>query len=149
MLGEYVFDLNSLYSHFEELTDQRKRRGICYPLANALTLITLAKLGGEDGPTGTAKWLDHRAETLVTALALARETMLDRVTISLIPGHAVQIEELEQVLQHYFDGQAQLSQAVVTAGGDYLWIANQQRHAQRLSGVALPGASLQVGTAFH
>ena len=28
LLGAYVYDLNSLYAHYEELTDQRKARGV-------------------------------------------------------------------------------------------------------------------------
>lgn len=115
MLGQVVFDLNSLYAHFEKVTDQRKPQGIRYGLADGLTLITLAKLGGEDGPTGMAEWLQQRAEMLAEALELERTTMPHRVTISRLLGQAVQVEELERVLQDYFDGQAQLSQAVVIA----------------------------------
>lgn len=113
--GQYVFDLSSLYAHFETLTDQRKARGIRYQLADGLTLITWAKLGGEDGPTGMAEWLELRTEILVTALGLERETMPDRVTISRLLGQAVVVEEFERVLQRYFDGQVQLSQAIVIA----------------------------------
>ena len=75
----------------------------------------MAKLGGEDRPTGMAEWLKHRAETLVKVLALKRKTMPNRVTISRILGTAVEVEEFEQVLQDCFDGQAQLSQEVVIA----------------------------------
>ena len=64
MLGELVFDLNGLYAYLERLSDGRDPRGVRYQLADALTLITLAKLGGEDGPRGLADWLKHRAETL-------------------------------------------------------------------------------------
>ena len=28
LLGGYVYELNSLYAHYEELTDQRKARGV-------------------------------------------------------------------------------------------------------------------------
>ncbi len=115
MLGEFIFNLNSLYAHLEELSDQRQRRGVRYQLADALTLIILAKLGGEDGPHGMAQWLKHRAQQLVSALALPREKMPHRVTISRILGEAVEVEELEQVLQRYFDGQVQASQAIVIA----------------------------------
>jgi predicted transposase YbfD/YdcC len=115
MLGQFVFDLNRLYAHYEDLRDHPKARGVRYCLPDVLTLITLAKLGGEDGPTGMAEWLAHRAEVLVRALALERQTRPHRVTISRILGQAVQVEELEQVLQRYFDAQAQLSQAVVIA----------------------------------
>jgi predicted transposase YbfD/YdcC len=113
LLGAYVYDLNSLYAHYEELIDQRKARGVRYALADALTLITLAKLGGEDGPTSMAQWLAERAELLVEALGLERETMPHRLTISRVLGQAVQVEELERVLQNYFDGQVQMSRAIV------------------------------------
>ena len=115
MEGQFVFDLNSLYAHFGTLTDQRKARGIRYQLADGLTLITLAKLGGEDGPTGMAEWLELRAKLLVAGLGLDRTTMPDRVTISRLLGQAVAVEEFERVLQRYFDSQAQLSQAIVIA----------------------------------
>ena len=113
--GQMVFDVSSLYAHFKRLTDQRKARGIRYQLADGLTLITLAKLGGEDGPTGMAEWLALRAEHLVTALGLERASMPHRLTISRLLGQTVVVEEFEQVLRRYFDGQAQLSQAVVIA----------------------------------
>lgn len=41
------------------------------------------------------EWLDHLAETLVAVLALKRETMSDRVTISRILGQAIQVEEFD------------------------------------------------------
>ena len=115
MLGEFVFDLSGLYAHLERLTDGRDRRGVRYQLADALSLIILAKLGGEDEPRGIADWLKHRAEILVKALKLPRSSMPHEVTISRILGGAVEPEELERVLQRYFDGQAQMSQEVVIA----------------------------------
>ena len=115
ILGEFVFDLGGLYAHLERLTDGRDPRGIRYQLADALSLIILAKLGGEDEPRGIADWLKHRAEMLVKALKLARSSMPHEVTISRILGGAVDPEELEEVLQHYFDGPAQMSQEVVIA----------------------------------
>ncbi|MCB0190691.1 MAG: ISAs1 family transposase [Anaerolineae bacterium] len=115
MLGEYVFDLRSLYAHLERLTDGRDRRGVRYQLADVLSLIILAKLGGEDKPRGIADWLSHRAEQLVKALKLPRESMPHQVTIGRILAGAIEPEELERLLQHYFDGQSQLSQEIVIA----------------------------------
>jgi len=115
MLGEYVVDLRSLYAHLEGLTDGRDRRGVRYQLADALSLIILAKLGGEDKPRGIADWLSHRAEQLVKALKLPRESMPHQVTIGRILAGAIEPEELERVLQRYFDGQSQLSQEIVIA----------------------------------
>ena len=45
MLGEFVFDLNGLYAYLEQLTDGRDRHGVRYHLADALSLIILAKWG--------------------------------------------------------------------------------------------------------
>jgi hypothetical protein len=115
MLGEFVFDLGSLYAHLERLSDGRDPRGVRYQLADAMSLIILAKLGGEDEPRGIADWLQHRAEMLVKALQLSRSSMPHEVTISRILGGAVDPEELERVLQRYFDGQVQMSQDVVIA----------------------------------
>jgi hypothetical protein len=115
MLGQFVFDLRSLYAFLERLTDLRDPRGVRYQLADALTLTILAKLGGEDEPQGMADWLKYRAEELVWALALPRASMPHRVTISRILGQAVDVSELEGVLQAYFDHQAQASQEVVVA----------------------------------
>ena len=113
MVGEFVFDLGGLYAHLERVTDKRDPRGVRYQLADALSLIILAKLGGEDEPRGIADWLKHRGEMLVSALKLPRKSMPHETTISRILGGAVEAEELEAELQRYFDGQVQMSQAVV------------------------------------
>jgi len=115
MVGELVFDLRSLYVYLSRLKDRRKARGVRYPLVDALTLMTLAKLGGEDGPRGMAEWLQERAEELVDLLKLSRASMPHPVTISRILGQAVDAEEFEQVLAAYFDQAAQASQTVLVA----------------------------------
>jgi hypothetical protein len=98
----FVFDVDSLYARFEALTDQRARRGIRYPLPKALTLILLAKLGGEDTVRGMASWLKHRAEKLAQALGLARARMPHRTTMSRILGQAVMVEEFEEIVGNFF-----------------------------------------------
>lgn len=115
MLGEFVFNVTSLYACLSQLTDQRDPRGVRYALVDVLSLMILAKLSGEDEVHGMAEWLKHRAAELVSCLQLPRSTMPHEVTLSRIMGTAVEVEELERVLQAYFDGQAQLSQEVVIA----------------------------------
>lgn len=115
MIGAYEFEVRSLYAHLEQVTDKRKHRGIRYALADALALIILAKLGGEDEPRGIARWLKLRAEMLVEALQLPRPSMPHETTISRILGKAVDPDEVEQVMQRYFDGPVQVSQAEVIA----------------------------------
>jgi hypothetical protein len=65
-------------------------------------MITLAKLGGEDGPKGMAEWLKHRVEFPRETLNLPRQSTSHAVTISRILGQAVEVEELEQVVGSYF-----------------------------------------------
>ena len=115
MLGEFIFNVDSLYAYLSELTDQRDPRGVRYALVDALTLIILAKLAGEDEPHGISEWLKLRSQELVSWLKLPRASMPHEVTLSRIMGRAVEAEELGRVLQKYFDGQAQLSQEVVIA----------------------------------
>ncbi len=131
MLGEFVFDVHGLYAHLEQLSDARHARGMRYRLADALTLVILAKLGGEDGPRGIAGWLKERAEILASALQLPREAMPHATTISRILGQAVQAEELEQRVAGYWRNEAQASQAVVVSiDGKVLRGTIQAGHSQ-------------------
>lgn len=42
----FTIDIADLYSQFEAIQDQRKRRGVRYPLAMLLTIALIAKLSG-------------------------------------------------------------------------------------------------------
>ncbi|GAP06118.1 DDE_Tnp_1-associated [Anaerolinea thermolimosa] len=70
-----VFDVGSLYAHFQCLQDTRKLREVRYPLALVLLLIVLAKICGEDRPSGIAEWAKHRTEMLVEWIKLKRRSM--------------------------------------------------------------------------
>ena len=55
-----IFDLASLYAYLKRVNDPRKAKGIRYHLATLLLLILMAKLGGQDHPTGIAELIKHR-----------------------------------------------------------------------------------------
>lgn len=112
-LGGYVWDVKSLYAHFERLTDQRSARGIRYVLADMMSMVTLAKLGGEDEPHGMAQWLRERTDQIVEALGLRRSSMPHETTITRVMGKGVDVEELEGVMQAYYDDQVQSGQSVL------------------------------------
>ena len=59
-----VYDLGSLFAYFQTLSDRRKPRGIRYCLALILLLIVLAKICGENHPSGIAEWAANRTEML-------------------------------------------------------------------------------------
>lgn len=111
----FVFDVNSVYSLFEALTDRRSRRGIRYPLPVTLTLILLAKLAGEDTVQGIATWLRYRAEAMARAMGLTRSGMPHRTTISRILGEAAIVEEFDQVVGRFFRSGMARGEGVVIA----------------------------------
>lgn len=59
-----IFNVASLYMYYQQSKDTRKVKGKQYPLALLLLLMTLAKLGGDDNPSGIADWVANRAEQL-------------------------------------------------------------------------------------
>jgi predicted transposase YbfD/YdcC len=96
-----VVDVKSLHAHLHRLTDLRDRRGIRYPLGVALTMITLAKLAGEDKVSGMADWLGHRAEWITGQLGLKRRTTPHETTISRILANAVDASELDRMVGEF------------------------------------------------
>ncbi len=93
---EVVFDVGSLYAHLQELRDKRKPRGIRYPLVGVLMMMVMAKLCGEDTPSGMADWVKHRGEQFVDFLKLRHKTMPHHSTYRRIEAEVVDPEELEE-----------------------------------------------------
>lgn len=90
-----IFDVGSLVTRLALLTDKRKRRGVRYSLVAILVLIVLAKLAGEDRPSGIAEWVSHRKEALRAALRLRRPRLPHQNTYRRILADVVSPEELE------------------------------------------------------
>jgi predicted transposase YbfD/YdcC len=139
-----IFDLGSLYAHLERVVDPRKPKGIRYRLATVLVLILLAKLGGQDRPTGMAEWLKHRERGLVAMLKLARAHVphhctYRRVLNDLEPGW------FEQVVGQYQrsrpSGDAEL---VISIDGKTLrgTMVKREGRAVHLLAAYLPGSGL-------
>lgn len=63
-----IISFGSLYHCFEGLTDKRKAKGKRYALATILLGMFLAKLCGEDKPSGIAEWVALRGEWVAKAL---------------------------------------------------------------------------------
>ena len=59
-----IYDLKSLFAYLQRVTDPRKAKGKRYTLVSLLMLILLAKLCGEDTPSGITEWVAHRIEQL-------------------------------------------------------------------------------------
>lgn len=101
---EHVIDLGSLYKKLAELSDTRKARGLRYRLSVILVLIVLAKLSGEDTPSGIADWVEYRAETLSSHLKLKRKRMPHHSTYRRIMADVVDAQEFELLVSDYLIG---------------------------------------------
>lgn len=102
--GEVVFDAGSLYAHLQELKDKRSPRGVRYPLGAVLVMMVMAKLCGEDTPSGMAEWVKHRGEQFVDFLKLQHRSMPHHSTYRRIEADVVDPQELEQVVSTVLAG---------------------------------------------
>jgi predicted transposase YbfD/YdcC len=90
-----VINLGSLYRRFAELKDKRKAKGKRYALATILLGIFLAKLCGEDKPSGIAEWVELRGVWIAQVLGLQRKSMPSHHTYRRALAENVDEEELE------------------------------------------------------
>ncbi|GAC1637848.1 MAG: ISAs1 family transposase [Herpetosiphon sp.] len=95
-------DLTALSAHLAPLVDQRKRRGIRYPLVPLLLVAVLAKLAGYSRLADIAAWAQLRARELAQVLDLDRPTMPHYTTWSRLLGRAVDPVALTTLLQQFF-----------------------------------------------
>jgi predicted transposase YbfD/YdcC len=92
-----------------------------YSLALILLLMLLAKLCGENHPSGIAEWAAHRTEMLVDLLKLKRKRMPHHSTYRRILAEGVNVEELEQMSRVYLSGKKFFGkQALVAIDGKVL-----------------------------
>jgi predicted transposase YbfD/YdcC len=156
--AEVVFDVGSLYAHLLGLNDKRKSRGIRYPLAAVLVMMVMAKLCGEDTPSGMAEWVKHRGEQFVDFLKLKHKRMPHHSTYRRIEADVVDPQELEQVVstvlagRKFFGKQVMLSiDGKVLRGtldeaqqGTYLLAAYLPSEGLVLMEVALDGKGCEI-----
>lgn len=105
-----AFDAADLASYLEQLTDTRDKRGKIYPLGMIVTLVLLAKLAGEDKPSGIAEWIRLRCDAFVELFEFKHQRMPCLNSIRWVLQEVIVLEELEQLLTRYlyetYGGQA-------------------------------------------
>ena len=112
---EQIFDVGSLYARFRELGDKRKPKGLRYRLETILVVMTLAKICGEDNPSGIAEWGRHRTEMLCEALKLERKAMPHHSTYRRISAEVICAEELERMLSEMWSANRFFGKQVLLA----------------------------------
>ena len=99
-----VFEVGSLYAYFQRVKDTRKLKGKLYPLTQLLMLMMLAKLGGEDKPSGIADWIANRVEQLYEMKILHKKRVPSHMTYRRVLADTVKPEEFECLIQEYHQG---------------------------------------------
>lgn len=108
-----IFDLGSLYEYFTKVEDPRAKRGKQYALPILLTLMVLAKLGGEDSPSGMTDWVMLRKELLIELQVLGRAKTPCHMTYRRVLQDILSSEELEVLVARYHRQRLQEEQEIV------------------------------------
>jgi len=96
-----VIDVGSLYHRLEGLQDKRKAKGKRYALATILVGLFLAKLCGEDKPSGIAEWVALRGSWIAQVLGLKRKSMPSHHTYRRALGDNVDAMEFEALAREH------------------------------------------------
>lgn len=110
-----VINVGSLYDRFARLKDQRKAKGKRYALATILLAMFLAKLCGEDKPSGMAEWVALRGVWIAQMLGLKRKSMPSHHTYRRTLAENVDAKELEALAREHHQHSGKAGYQVVVA----------------------------------
>lgn len=100
----HSLDVSPLLDRLRQITDTRGRKGRRYPLSWLLLLIILAKLCGEDRPSGIADWVAGRHKQWREHLHLDWLTMPHHSTYRRILEHVVKPDEIDHLVSEVSQG---------------------------------------------
>lgn len=96
-----VFNIGDLEKRLNQMTDTRDRRGKIYTVGMILTLVILAKLSGEDKPSGIAEWIRLRCDSFVKLFNCKHRRMPCLNTIRWVLQDIISVDELETLFSQY------------------------------------------------
>src|SRR5215210_894155 len=139
--GPVVFDVRRLWRRLAAIPDRRHRRGKRYALPLMLLLIVLAKLSGQDRPSGIADWVEHRRDQLGQVLGLPLARAPHHNTYRRILAQAVAPEDLDAAVSAFFREWPQVGKSVlVSIDGKRVkgTVDAEDRHGTHLLAAYLP-----------
>lgn len=89
-----IFEVIDIAARLNQLTDSRDRQGKIYPLGILLTLVILAKLAGEDTPTGITEWIQLRCDVFLQLFNCKHRRMPCLNIIRWVLQEVISLEEL-------------------------------------------------------
>src|SRR5690349_6801729 len=110
-----IIDVGSLYNRLEGLKDKRKPKGKRYALATILVGMFLAKLCGEDKPSGIAEWVALRGLWIAQVLGLKRKSMPSHHTYRRVLADNVDAQEFEGLARDHHQQCGKAGYQVVVA----------------------------------
>jgi predicted transposase YbfD/YdcC len=108
-----IFTTNSLYEYLRKITDNRQARGKRYSLATLLLVMILAKLCGEDKPSGICDWVGKRVRLLVEMKIIKRPQAPCHMTYRRVLRETIPADELDQLLHNYHQQRLKTEQEII------------------------------------
>ncbi len=96
-----LYDLGSVYEGISKITDKRKARGKIYRIETIIIIIVLAKMRGEDKPSGIAEWGKHHGKEIVELMKLKKSQMPSLNTYRRMMADVVCQAEVERMVGKY------------------------------------------------
>ena len=96
-----LYDHGSVYEGLSRIADKRNARGKIYRLETILMIVILAKLSGEDKPSGIAEWGKHHGCQIVELMQLKKSRMPSLNTYRRILADVACQEEVERMVGKY------------------------------------------------
>lgn len=119
--GVVAFDIAELERRSAQLPDSRSKRGRIYPLSMVVVLLVLAKLAGEDKPSGIARWIRERQDLLWRLFDWPHRRMPCLNTLRTVMTDVLDSETVETMLRRYLHVQfGGLTSRLVTIDGKTL-----------------------------
>jgi predicted transposase YbfD/YdcC len=108
-----IFTTNSLYEYLRKITDTRQAKGKRYSLATLLLVMILAKLCGEDKPSGICDWVGKRVRLLVEMKIIKRPQAPCHMTYRRVLQETIPADELDQLLHDYHQQRLETEQEIL------------------------------------
>lgn len=139
--GVVAFDIAELERRCAQLPDNRSKRGRIYPLSMVVVLLVLAKLAGEDKPSGMARWIRERQELLWPLFDWPHRRMPCLNTLRTVMSDVLDSEKVETMLRRYLHEQfGGLTSRLLTLDGKTMrgTIPKGLKHGVHLLALYLP-----------
>lgn len=108
-----IFTTDSLYEYLRKVTDTRHAKGKRYSLATLLLIMILAKLSGEDKPSGICDWVRKRVRMLVEMKIIKRPQAPCHMTYRRVLQETIPADELDQLLHDYHQQRLKTEQEIL------------------------------------